>query len=149
MKLRDPEGWASAVAANPGPAGWGPEPEDWPPYEDLTHDQRGDAYGRIVIVAAERWAGAMEEALAADETVSVADVADACFLTVDRAVGNLGLTGFQYGAAVSILARVWEHGEELRRWHNLATQIGTEGERANETGGTLNPALLSFEERPS
>jgi len=33
-----------------------------------------------------------------------------------------------YGAAVAILSKVWKHGEELRRWHNLKTQIGDEGE---------------------
>ena len=50
-----------------------------------------------------------------------------------------------YGAAVSTLVAVWEHGEALRRWHNLKTQIGNEGERANASGGVLNPALLTVE----
>jgi hypothetical protein len=36
----------------------------------------------------------------------------------------------------------YELDEELRRWHNLRTQIGDEGEKANEDGGVLNPALL-------
>ena len=49
-----------------------------------------------------------------------------------------------YGAAVFVLATCWEHGEELRRWHNVVTQIGTEGEEANKNGGVLNPALLSY-----
>jgi len=53
-----------------------------------------------------------------------------------------GITGFMYGAAVSVLSQTWEHGEELRRWHNIESQIGDEGVRANDTGGTLNPALL-------
>ena len=34
--------------------------------------------------------------------------------------------------------------DRLRRWHNKATQIGTEGDKANETGGVLNPALLTI-----
>lgn len=55
-----------------------------------------------------------------------------------------GVTGFMYGAAVSILARVWVHGDLLRRWHNLKMQIGDEGEKANENGKTLNPALLTW-----
>ena len=54
-----------------------------------------------------------------------------------------GITGFMYGCAVSILSKCWKHGEDLRRWHNLDTQIGNEGEKANESGGVLNPALLS------
>jgi len=53
-----------------------------------------------------------------------------------------GITGFMYGAAVETLANVWEHGEALRQWHNLETQIGTEGEEANKRGATLDPALL-------
>jgi hypothetical protein len=146
VRLRDAAGWAAAVHANPPPDGCPPEPEEWPPYEQLTDDQRGQAYGNIVIVAARRWAEAMEPRLDAGE--SLADIADDTFRAVDRDLGNLGLTVFQYGAAVSILAQVWQHGEELRRCHNLATQFGDEGERANETGGVLNPALLNIEERP-
>ncbi len=69
------------------------------------------------------------------------DVAEA----TSREADTNGITGFMYGAAVSTLAQVWEHGEQLRRWHNLATQIGTEGEEANERGGTLNPALLNID----
>lgn len=150
MKLRDPDGWAATVDANPPPDDCSPEPEDWPPYTELTEEQRGQAYGNIVIVAAERWAEAMEEALAGNadldfpSVVTVGDIADSAFRSVDQDLGSLGLTGFQYGAAVSILAKVWEHGEELRRWHNLDTQIGDEGERANESGGVLNPALLNL-----
>ena len=29
-----------------------------------------------------------------------------------------GITGFMYGAAVSILSQYWEYGECLRKWHN-------------------------------
>jgi hypothetical protein len=43
-----------------------------------------------------------------------------------------------------MLAKCWLHGEALRRWHNKDTQIGTEGDRANERGGVLNPAMLSI-----
>jgi hypothetical protein len=56
-----------------------------------------------------------------------------------------GLTGFMYGMAVSILSKTWKYGEELRIWHNLDRQIGTEGERANKKGTVLNPALLNVE----
>ena len=55
-----------------------------------------------------------------------------------------GITGFMYGCAVSLLSQAWKHGEELRRWHNLDTQIKDEGEKANESGGVLNPALLNI-----
>lgn len=146
MNIRDIDGWEAAIAANPIPAAWSPEPEEWPSYEEMTESERGDAYGAVVIVAAGRWMEAMEDEMG-DTGESVADVADRCFRQVDADLGSRGLTGFQYGAAVSVLAQVWEHGEDLRRWHNLAIQIHDEGERANETGGVLNPALISFEQR--
>ena len=59
-------------------------------------------------------------------------------------VDQEGITGFMYGCAVGILSQVWVHGEQLRRWQNKDTQIGTEGDEANEKGGVLNPALLRF-----
>jgi hypothetical protein len=90
-----------------------------------------------VITYAEQWADLMERDMAAGKKLE--DVAEATSHEADTD----GVTGFMYGAAVSVLAQVWEHGEALRRWHNLKTQIGHEGERANETGGTLNPALLN------
>ena len=43
-----------------------------------------------------------------------------------------------YGCAVSMLAYYWKYG----CWHNLKTQVGNEGGRANKSGGVLNPALL-------
>jgi hypothetical protein len=49
-----------------------------------------------------------------------------------------------YGCAVQGLAYFWEHGEELRQWHNLDTQIKDEGEQANKSGGVLNPAILTI-----
>lgn len=55
-----------------------------------------------------------------------------------------GITGFMYGAAISTLSACWIFGEPLRRWHNLKTQLGTEGEKANKEGGVLNPALLNI-----
>lgn len=97
-----------------------------------------DAYGRAVYTYAERWADLMEAALA--EGKSIADIAEPLSHKADVE----GITGFMYGCAVSILASCWEHGEELRRWHNLDCQLGTEGEKANDSGGVLNPAMLSI-----
>lgn len=93
-----------------------------------------DPYGAAVVEYAARWAEAMEAALVGE--LKVADVAK-------NAEPQHGITGFMYGMAVRILSDVWERGEELRIWHNLETQIGTEGERANASGGVLNPAIIS------
>lgn len=68
------------------------------------------------------------------------DVADVASYEADLE----GITGFMYGRAVVALSHYWKHGEQLRRWHNIKTQLGNEGEEANESGGVLNPALLSI-----
>lgn len=114
MKLRDADAWNESVANNTDP------------------------YGKGVMDFSERWADLMEQALAEGSTV--ADVAEVTSHTADTE----GITGFMYGCAVQILSHVWEHGEELRRWHNLDTQIHDEGEKANaKPGAVLNPALLN------
>lgn len=97
-----------------------------------------DPYGRGVIVFAERWADLMEQKMAAG--AALGDIAEQTSHEADTE----GITGFMYGCAVQALAESWEHGEQLRRWHNRGTQIGTEGEQANAEGGVLNPALLNI-----
>lgn len=94
-----------------------------------------DPYSYAVVDHCNRWGQAMEAAMQSGETVE--QCAKRTFSQVDE-----GVTGFMYGAIVSSLAAFWQHGDSLRRWHNLDTQIGNEGERANEEGGTLNPAIL-------
>lgn len=45
------------------------------------------------------------------------------------------ITGFMYGAAVSILSKYWEYGECLRKWHNK--DYGYDGD------GIVNPAVIT------
>ncbi len=113
FSLTDQDGWDKTVAANLDP------------------------YGAAGVRYAATWAAMMEARIGKGEML--ADIAKATSYEAD----SEGITGFMYGCAVSILSQVWAHGDELRRWHNIDTQIGTEGERANESGGVLNPALLS------
>lgn len=112
MTLRDQEGWQKTVAANT------------------------DGYGGAVIRYAELWARLMEGRMANGDTV------EGCAEESSHIADDEGITGFMYGCAVSILSQVWVHGEDLRQWHNIKTQIKDEGEKANESGGVLNPALL-------
>lgn len=114
MELTDREGWEKTVEANQDP------------------------YGACAIRYCKRWAEMMEAELEKGKTIQ--EVAEETSHKADTE----GITGFMYGCAVSILSQVWAHGEGLRRWHNLDTQIGDEGERANKEGGVLNPALLSI-----
>jgi hypothetical protein len=95
-----------------------------------------DGYSAAVVAYAERWARIMESRIGGGATVD--ECADATSTLADEE----GVTGFMYGCAVGGLAKFWIHGEALRRWHNLKTQVGNEGEKANENGGVLNPAML-------
>jgi len=115
MKLKDRDQWEQGLAKNQDP------------------------YGSAVYRYAEAWADLMER-----ETGKGVTLAD-CAERTSHEADTEGITGFMYGCAVGILSHVWEHGEELRRWHNIKTQISNEGEKANETGGVLNPALLCID----
>ncbi len=98
-------------------------------------------YGAAGYRFAARWAAFMEREMASGKKLE--EVAEATSHEAD----DDGITGFMYGCAVSVLSHVWVHGEELRKWHNLSSQIGHEGEKANKEGGVLNPALLNFIEK--
>ena len=108
-------------------------------YDDWKDKNSDDPYSARCFSYAEDWADLMEAKMAEGE--KLADVASATSHEADYD----GITGFMYGMAVSILSKCWKHGEELRVWHNLDTQIGNEGEKANEKGGVLNPAILNIE----
>jgi hypothetical protein len=112
--LRDAEGWRKCINNN------------------------SDGYGSCVVRYAARWANLMEKRIAEGKTIAE------CAKQASHDADVEGITGFMYGCAVSILAGAWAHGEELRRWHNLSTQLKNEGEKANESGGVLNPALLNI-----
>lgn len=114
LALRDEPLWRQAVANNQDP------------------------YGSGVYRYAENWGRIMQKRI--DAGATVAEAAKETQFIADKE----GITGFMYGCAVSALAACWIHGEELRRWHNLESQIGTEGEAANESGGVLNPAVVSL-----
>lgn len=108
--------------------------DDWREFVE----KNDDPYGGGVVRYAELWARVMEARIAAGDTV------DGCARDASSVADTEGITGFMYGCAVGVLARCWVHGESLRQWHNLKTQIHDEGERANASGGVLNPAVLSI-----
>jgi hypothetical protein len=106
-------------------------------YSDYQLKNSKDAYSNRVVTYGEDWANLMEAHIA--EGIPLENCADTDSHTADTD----GITGFMYGCAVTALARFWIHGEALRKWHNLKTQLGHEGEKANESGGVLNPAILN------
>lgn len=106
MKLKNKKVWKKIVAIN------------------------NDPYGSCVVRYAERWANAMEKEMESGK--SLIDIADATSHKADTE----GITGYMYVCAVSILSQVWEHGEELRKWHNK--EYGYEG------NGIVNPAIITI-----
>lgn len=101
--------------------------------------KNNDPYGGAVVEYGEAWANLMEEKIATGGKIK--DIAKDASHTAD----SDGITGFMYGCAVQALSHFWEHGEALRLWYNLDTQIGNEGEKANESGGVLNSAILNIQ----
>ena len=107
-------------------------------WDEWLANQGEDGYGKACFQYAQWWARLMElEMLSGKKLKKVAE-------KTSREADVEGITGFMYGMAVSILAKCWKYGDELRRWHNLDTQIGNEGEVANEEGSVLNPAVLNI-----
>ncbi len=114
-------------------------------YAKYVATNSADGYSKAVVDYGEKWSALMEKripkgATGPQITRIFVEHADSDSHEADTD----GLTGFMYGCAVQALARFWVHGEELRRWHNLKTQIRNEGEQANKTGGVLNPALWNI-----
>jgi hypothetical protein len=109
--------------------------------------KNSDPYGNAVVRYGECWMNKMEQEME-ERGVNQDEPGTVMRFMVDHAQrishssDTEGITGFMYGCAVSALAHFWIHGEQLRRWHNKETQIVDEGDRANESAGVLNPALL-------
>lgn len=55
-----------------------------------------------------------------------------------------GITEFMAGCVAQMVSRCHSRGEEFRKKWNIDNQISHEGEKANESGGVLNPALLNL-----
>lgn len=101
--------------------------------EGLANNQ--DPYGAAIYSYAQRWAELMEEKMKFSRLEEIAK-------STSHEADTEGITGFMYGAAVSILSQAWLWGDELRCWHNVESQLGDEGIQANIKKSTLNPALL-------
>jgi len=105
--------------------------------EYISSDDGDDSYGKAILRYASRWAALMDEKLASGKKLK--DIASHASLVAD---GGEGVTGNMYGVAVGILSQVWEHGEELRKWHN--SQYGVSGDGANKKKGVVvNSAMIT------
>lgn len=97
-------------------------------YEDWKA-KNTDGYGMGIFRYAEKWADLMETEI--EKGAEVKDIAD----RLSHAADTEGITGYMYGASVSILSQCWEHGDELKKWHNK--------EYDYEGDGIVNPAILT------
>lgn len=93
-------------------------------------DKNTDAYGACIYEYAEGWAKLMQSEMSKGIPLNE------CAGPTSYELGFLGITGFMYDAAVSVLSHCWKHGEELRKWHNK--EYNHEGE------GVVNPAIITI-----
>jgi hypothetical protein len=100
--------------------------ESWNDYVKVNTD----GYGKACVDYARNWARLMQKKMS--DGAELKDIAGACSHLADTE----GITGFMYGAAVSMLSKCWSHGEELRKWHNK--EYNHEGE------GVVNPAVITI-----
>jgi len=100
--------------------------ESWNDYVKVNTD----GYGKACVDYARNWARLMQKKMS--DGAELKDIAGACSHLADTE----GITGFMYGAAVSMLSKCWSHGEELRKWHNK--EYNHEGE------GVVNPAMVTI-----
>lgn len=105
------------------------KPSDPAAYEQYKRTN-ADGYGAAVVRYGEAWVALMEAKI--EEGLSVAEAAEATQYEADCE----GITGAMYGFAVRQLVTFWEHGEELRRWHNRKYDY--------EGDGVVNPAVLTI-----
>lgn len=89
-----------------------------------------DAYGAAIFEYAEKWAMLMQIEMHNGKSL------EAIAESTSFELGFLGITGFMYGAAVSILSQCWLYGDRLKKWHN---------DKYNHKGdGVVNPAILTI-----
>lgn len=89
-----------------------------------------DGYGGAIYEYAKSWGLLMQARI--DKGEALKDIAE----ETSFQLVFYGITGFMYGAAVSVLSSTWKYGEELRKWHNK--------EYKHEGDGVVNPALLTI-----
>lgn len=104
----------------------------WKKWVDANTDPYGAACVRVARVA-------MEILDDAPDDFDPDDIID----KADDTTGE-GITGFMAGCVVQMISGCHARGDEFRRKWNLKLQLGNEGEKANESGGVLNPALLNI-----
>ncbi len=101
-------------------------------YADYVAKNSGDGYSKCCVDYGEAWAKLMQVEITKGKSVKE------CAEETQKPLGYIGITGFMYGCVVQALAHFWQHGEELRKWHNK--EYGVSEDKA----GVVNPAVLTI-----
>ena len=107
--------------------------EDWNKHVEANKD---DPYGKCCVDVARKVMEILDTDLVEFDPHTL-------ICRADDVIDAGGITGFMAGCVASMVSQCHSRGDEFRRKWNLDTQIGDEGERANEKGGILNPALMN------
>jgi hypothetical protein len=107
--------------------------EDWQAWVD----NNKDPYGKACIDVARKVMELLDEREGDFDCKALVTEAD------DLAKAG-GITGFMAGCVAQMVSHCHSRGDEFRRKWNISNQIGTEGEKANEGDGVLNPAILNL-----
>ena len=102
-------------------------------------DSNTDGYGGACVLVAERVMQLLDNDPGDFDASKLVRCADK---DVDFVVG--GITVLMAGTVAAMVTECHSRGDEFRRKWNCETQIADEGDRANESGGVLNPALLNI-----
>lgn len=95
-------------------------------------EKNKDPYGAATFEYAKGWARLMQAEMSKGKALTE------CAEKTSHELGFMGITGFMYGCAVSILSKCWRHGEELRKWHNKEYGV------SEDKKGVVNPAILTI-----
>ncbi|MFH0905233.1 MAG: hypothetical protein V1826_00720 [bacterium] len=101
----------------------------------------GDELSLLCFDYAECWARFIQKGLA--EGRSLAEIADECQRKAHQLYGRDLSGGAMSCGVIPLLVKLWDYGEDFRRWHNRQTQVGREGEHANKTGGILDASVIN------
>lgn len=100
-------------------------------WEKARENNMRDGYSAQVVKVTEKCCDALDEGLTPQASC-------------DKATKGSDITGFMAGCMAQWVTHFHPRGEEFREWWNIENQIKDEGEKANKSGGVLNPALLTI-----
>lgn len=101
----------------------------------ISVEKNTDPYGKAVVDVARKAMELLDERPGEIDCHKI--ICDA-----DKAINAGGITGFMAGCVAQTIAACHSRGDEFRRKWNIDNQISDEGEKANDSGRILNPAVL-------